>query len=288
MMSRSGGGVLSPGLIVIAAANRLLTNNTLLRPKSPAIVHGQSSHEDANRGQSTGKGSRGPNWLRCRIVTPPAAGVKSCTTYTDQSAAELLDWWPRLRRNPNCWPTCVGRRSNRTANNAVSLSRSALSPATIRGSSRASPLRTTMRAPSFTIRRPACCSFGPHVGLTATVGACCGPGVGCVGRGDLSARGTARGRTTIIATTLKTANDLSGYPSLEFNIFVTYECFPDCRHVGMANCGTFNSSPSFLADSLATTPATVMFNASATFTIGVRLWRMAVTNSFISCPSAPP
>src|SRR4051812_10853053 len=31
-----------------------------------------------------------------------------------------------------------------------------------------------------------------------------------------------------------------------------------------------------------------MFNDSATFTIGVRFSRIAVTNSFISCPSAPP
>ena len=43
-----------------------------------------------------------------------------------------------------------------------------------------------------------------------------------------------------------------------------------------------------LADWLATIPATVMFNASAIFTIGVRFSRIAVTNSFMSCPSAPP
>src|SRR5262245_7156144 len=56
------------------------------------------------------------------------------------------------------------------------------------------------------------------------------------------------------------------------------------RHVGIANCGIFSSSPSFFADSLATIPATVMFNDSAMFTIGVRFLRMAVTNSFISGP----
>src|SRR3954454_21407122 len=52
------------------------------------------------------------------------------------------------------------------------------------------------------------------------------------------------------------------------------------RHVGILYCGIFNSSPSFLADSLATTPATVIFSASAIFTIGVLFSKMAVTNSF--------
>ena len=60
--------------------------------------------------------------------------------------------------------------------------------------------------------------------------------------------------------------------------------FWERRYVGMTYCGIFSSSPSFLADWLATTPATLMLSDSAIFTIGVRFCRMAVTNSFMSGP----
>ena len=45
---------------------------------------------------------------------------------------------------------------------------------------------------------------------------------------------------------------------------------PRLRHVGILYCGIFNSSPSFLADWLATTPATDMLSASAILHQGVR------------------
>ena len=54
------------------------------------------------------------------------------------------------------------------------------------------------------------------------------------------------------------------------------------------NRGTLKISLPFRADWWATMPGTVMFRAMAMSTIGLRSSRIAVTNSFIRWPAAPP
>ena len=96
-----------------------------------------------------------------------------------------------------------------------------------------------------------------------------------------------------IAPTLHTTDTTASVPSIQYSEPVNPSTSPLCpmmvRSSGYSTrnrfyslyCGIFISSPPLSADWWATMPATVMFNACAMSTHGLRFRRMASTNSLM-------